>query len=394
MIHSRLSFFILAIAGIACAQAQTPIVKINASTSECDVTANPGDPIFTFDASGNVLINGSMSGAGCGGSGGGTGTVSFAPFNPAPAPLAVSPTSITVGNSANLSYAAAYATSCNVTAGAGTLTTGTGSCPSVSISSAACSGTGSPVVCSNGNGSASEPTALDASSSCRYVLTATCNPGGVTSTASFTVNSASGGGGGDPGGNFGTTPAACTGGGAVASLDLAWQKNTTLIWLPGQGSTNISDATDYRNIYSFPTSPPSPQPWPSGSSGVKPTFGVNKNGFLALGFTVPSGTSGIAADYFNVNSGSQPVALTISECPGDFGQQGTHISTAYCKCDRTGCGGLVGYVGTAVGTCPLTIGKTYYLNIIDAGLPPAGSTTQPTSACAGSTCNAQVELTH
>ena len=55
LIRNILSF--LLIAGAACVQAQQPIVKINSDSlsTECDVTAAAGAPIFQLDATGNVL---------------------------------------------------------------------------------------------------------------------------------------------------------------------------------------------------------------------------------------------------------------------------------------------------------------------------------------------------
>ena len=164
-------------------------------------------------------------------------------------------------------------------------------------------------------------------------------------------------------------------------------------WQAGLPKTNVPDATDYRNLYSGPSGT-GQLPWPSASSGAKPVVDIAANQYLALGFVVPVGTStSIAPLYFNVGSASPLVAMTISECPGDFGQAGTHITSASCKSDRNG-GGLQTYLGTAAGTCHLTPGNTYYLNLIDSSLPVANGTTAPTTACQSGTCSAQVEITY
>ena len=77
-IRNILSF--LLVAGAACVHAQQPIVKINggSTASGCDVTAAAGAPIFQLDATGNVLVNGTINPVGCGApTGGGTNTPTF-----------------------------------------------------------------------------------------------------------------------------------------------------------------------------------------------------------------------------------------------------------------------------------------------------------------------------
>jgi hypothetical protein len=224
---------------------------------------------------------------------------------------------------------------------------------------------------------------MGSNTNCPYTVTANCS--GVTSAAILTVTTTAQGGG-----NFGTQPAACTAS-PVNTLGLTWQRSAMWTWQAGQAKTNVPDATDYRNIYSGPVGT-GQLPWPDGS-GVKPVVDIVANQYLALGFVVPAGTS-VSPFYFNVNSASQPVALTISECPGDFGQAGTHITSAFCKSNRTGSGGLQTFVGTQAGTCQLIPGNTYYLNMIDSSLPAANGTTAPATSCQGGTCSAQVEITY
>jgi hypothetical protein len=380
MSQYRYILFSLLFAGMTCAQAQTPIVKVNPGASECDVRANAGDPIFQLDATGNVIVTGTMTGAGCSTvSGGGTPTFGL---NPPASGVVINGGSSSVGAGSvatvPFTYQAYNAPSCTV----GQPTT-SGSCPAITAASGGCTGTGAQLGCAPTGATLSIPASLTAN--CSYSVTANCS--GVTSSAVLTVTTSGGGGG-----TFGTPPAACTGAGAPNPIGLIWQRTTAWTWLPGQGTVQGVDATDYRNIYSAPGG--GQQPWPSGSSGVKPTVTIAANNYLSIGFTVPSGATA-NPKYFNVNSGSQPVAVTISECPGDFGQAGTHITNAYCKSDRTGttAGGLQTFLGTQLGTCSLLVGHTYYLNFLDASLPTAGSTTQPTSACTSGTCGAQVEMT-
>jgi hypothetical protein len=372
----------LLFASVSFAQAQ-PIVKINPGASECDVTAKAGDPIFQLDATGNVIVTGDMSGS-CGTPTGG-GTPTFG-FNPPAAGLKINGGSATVAagsvTSVPFTYQAYNAPSCTV----GQPTT-TGSCPAVTATGGACTGSGAQLGCSPSAATLSIPTAanMGSNTSCGYTVTANCS--GVTSAAVMTVTTNVSGGG-----SFGTQPAACTSS-PVNTLGLTWQRSAMWTWQAGLTKTNEPDATDYRNFYSGPVGT-GQLPWPSASSGAKPVIDIAANQYLALGFVVPAGTSlSIAPFYFNVNSASQPVAISVSECPGDFGQQGTHITSSACKSDRTGSGGLQTYLGTAAGTCHLTPGATYYLNMIDSALPVANGSTAPATACQSGTCSAQVEIT-
>jgi hypothetical protein len=198
-------------------------------------------------------------------------------------------------------------------------------------------------------------------------------------------------------GAFSTVPPQCMGAGAVANIGLNWQKSTTRNWLPNFPSESISDATNYQKSYTYPVSA-ALLPWPTLSSGGKPVFSISNNSYLAMGFTVPQSASGYAAKYFNVGSLAPLAAFSISECPGDFGQAGTHITNQYCKSDRVGgnAGGLGAYVGTATGNCSLQVGKTYYLNVAHIDVPAVGSTANTQSVCLSGTCQsqqAQLEMT-
>ena len=382
MSQYRYILFSLLFVGMTCAQAQ-PIVKINPGASECDVTAKAGDPIFQLDATGNVIVTGDMSGS-CGSTGGGQPTFGF---NPPAAGLKINGGSATVAagsvTSVPFTYQAYNAPSCTV----GQPTT-TGSCPAITATSGGCTGSGPQLGCSpSASAALSIPTvaSMGSNTTCGYTVTANCS--GVTSAAVMTVSAQTTGGG-----NFGAQPAACLAS-PVNGLGLTWQRSAMWTWQAGQPKTNVADATDYRNIYSGPTGT-GQLPWPSGSSGVKPVVDIAANQYLAMGFVVPAGTSlSIAPIYFNVGSASPLVAMTISECPGDFGQAGTHITSQYCKSDRNS-GGVQTYLGNQAGTCHLTPGNTYYLNMIDSSLPAANGTTAPATACQTATCSAQVEMTY
>ncbi|HZX91982.1 MAG TPA: hypothetical protein VFE67_15195 [Rudaea sp.] len=387
MSQYRYILFSLLFVGITCAQAQ-PIVKINPGASECDVTAHAGDPIFQLDATGNVIVTGDMSGS-CGTSSGAT-QATFG-FNPPASGVKINGGSASVAagsvTSVPFTYQAYNAISCSV----GQPTT-VGSCPAITATNGGCTGTGAQLGCSPPSSAAlSIPTvaSMGTNTSCNYTVTANCSGGtGASNFATLTVTAASGGGGG---GSFGTQPAACTAS-PVNPIGLTWQRSAMWTWQAGQPKTNVTDATDYRNIWSGPVGT-GQLPWPGASPGIKPVVDIAANQYLAMGFVVPAGLS-IAPLYFNVGSASPLVAMTISECPGDFGQAGTHITSQWCKSDRND-GGVQTLLTAGTGPqCHLTPGKTYYLNLIDSTLPAANGTTAPASACISGTCSAQVEMTY
>jgi hypothetical protein len=179
------SFLLFYFAATACTCAQS-VVKINAGPNECDVTnPPPGEQTFVIDASGNLLMNGTLSGPGCGNSCAPQ-DVRFAPYNPAPQGLTIQPSTVAAGTLASvpLFYNAVAATSCSV----GTPTT-TGTCPAVTASNGSCTGIGPSLMCSPVGATVSIPTsaALGANVSCSYTVTARCFPGSVTSATTFTV---------------------------------------------------------------------------------------------------------------------------------------------------------------------------------------------------------------
>ena len=229
----------------------------------------------------------------------------------------------------------------------------------------------------------------DGFTSCTSTVTTVCQPGNVTGSAHISLTP--GVTPPDPppdGGGFNTVPAACLN---VASIG-NWQKTTRTNWLPNLPASTV-DSTDYRNIFSPPGS--GQVAWPSASSGSKPVLSILAGSYQALGFTMPQGIT-VYPMYSNVNSISQPVSMSISECPGDFGQAGTHITNSYCKSNRTGAtgGGIQTYTKVQVGTCTLVAGKTYWMNMIAADLPPANSTTPPATTCIGASCTAQIFISY
>ena len=381
-IRNILSF--LLIAGVACVHAQQPIVKINggSTASGCDVTAAAGAPIFQLDATGNVLVNGTINPVGCGApTGGGTNTPTFG-LNPPASGVVINGGSTTVAAdsaaSVPFTYQAYYADSCSV----GTPTT-TGTCPAIGASNASCTGSGTSKSCAPAGATLSIPTsaAMGTNTACAYTVKATCLPGSVTSTAVLNVTKPDSG---DP---------VCS---ALVPVKTAsganWTQvtgNTSVKY--GDGSTASKNATDYVSVWSYPGSTVA---WP-GNSGLstRPTASVNF--YFAEKFTVP--TDGSVTGHPNwawsgsgINSNA---SIAISQCPGDFGQAGT-VTTTGCKVGQgQSASGLTAIVSdTQTGSfCSLKPGKNYYLNILPMAPLPVSNVS--TSSCSG-TCTPWFGTTH
>jgi len=358
-VRNILSF--LLIAGAACVHAQQPIVKINSDSlaTECDVSAAAGAPIFQLDATGNVLVKGTMSGQGCGGVAPPPANSPTFGLNPAPSALVINGGQGVVAGSVasvSLTYRAYYATTCTV----GALTT-TGTCPAVSASNAGCSGTGSPVSCSPTNATVSVPStaSMGTNTTCTYTGTANC--GGAVSSANLVVTSTPTQGG--------DIPIECNSLATIhTSTGAAWNRLTTgTSVMYGDGTTATRDPTDYVSVWSYGAGQ---QPWPGETSTVRPTILANL--YLAQKFVTPSDTS-LAPKWSWTGSGlNSNFAVTISMCPGDFGQTGTQL-TAGCKINQSqSSNGLTAHIAaTQQGSaCTINPGKTYYLNVLpDASLP-------------------------
>ncbi len=323
------------------------------------------------------------SGQACAGAGAISNAVTFS-LNPAPAPLAIYPNPINAGtgtgSSATVAYSALYASSCSVSSSAGTPTpSGSGNCPAVSLANTACSGIGSPLNCS-ASGAVTESTALAGPSSCNYSLTATCNPGGVSSSATLTVVSSGGGGVG--------IPPSCQN---LASIGTGipgqyWSQVVTTKVKFGDGATASNvDATSYVAVWDYPGTN---VPWP-GSSGLttRPTAAVYQ--YFSEQFVVPrdgsvTGHPNWALSGSGINANA---SMTISTCPGDFGQTGTHLTGATgCKVDMSSSSsGLTAFVSAsqAGSYCALAPGGTYYFNILPMANLPINDVS--TTSCNG-TC--------
>jgi len=126
-------------------------------------------------------------------------------------------------------------------------------------------------------------------------------------------------------------------------------------------------------------------PWPGELSPGPQAITINTNGYIALQFTA---TGSHAGTYLSQPSAGQAnTSITISTCPGDF------RTTAVAGALADGCFVSIGRTatvslpwdtdpnGTSAGTCHLTPGKVYFLNIANVVLtdPPA----HPVQSCRG-----------
>jgi hypothetical protein len=378
-IRNILSF--LLIAGVACVHAAQPIVMINGGSqaSGCDVAADAGAAIFQLDATGNVLVNGTIRGTGCGTVSGGTNTPTFGPV-PAPAGVVINGgSSVQAGTAASVSltYLALYASSCNV----GTPTT-TASCPAITAN-ANCAGSGSPLSCSPANGTVSVPTvaSMGANTSCTYTATANCG-GGVTSQGSLVVTSTPTGGGGD-------VPPGCTNLSTIRnSAGVAWSRitNNTSVMFGDNVVVNGVDPKDYVTVWSYPGT--GSVPWP-GNLGLQTRVYTMPYQYISEKFVVPSDGS-VTSNPSWAFSGSglnTNWSLTVSTCPGDFGQTGTQITQTACKVNQGhSSSGMKAKVSATpvTGFCSLAPGQTYYFNVLPSAVLPVNNVS--TSDCTSGTC--------
>ena len=145
------------------------------------------------------------------------------------------------------------------------------------------------------------------------------------------------------------------------------------------------DPTDYLSQWTYPGQTPF---WP-GSSGLttRPT-GAAKNMYFAEKFlvTAAAGRPNWAQSGSGINANA---SLTISVCPGDFGQTGTQLTTG-CRTDiSNSSGGLTSIVSATQvgGFCSLKPGGVYYLNFLPMANLPAVLTGAAISSCDASVCS-------
>lgn len=352
---------------VECAQAQTTVNITMPNSSTCTYTTGPvtSNPVVPGQL--QATASGS-TGAGCGSS---AGSVSFGPASP------LAPATQTLGNgggAANLTFQAVNATQCtgSITgATGGTFTNGTTLCSGAACSSAV-----------------SVPATFPANSSQTtdnvYTITATCTGAGSSqamSAATVTVshipiqvvgacqktitNSA--------GGLF-SSPLT----GAKLSIDYLRQTN---------GGLKLVDTSLFSNIFEIA--------WP-GNYNDNIVISLPTNQYISAQFTTP-------ANFFNPSQTNFPTNLY-----GEYSVGETQFSANYSMTISTSCGDFSAPGGgstvvpgcrvinannsnpsfmawTGSGSCMLSAGQTYYLNIINANV----SNVTPTGGTATSTANSK-----
>lgn len=297
----------------------------------------------------------------------------FTPLDPAPSPAQLTPQSVVAGSSLNLGYSANYATSCAVSQVG---------CTGLVFAASDCTGSGPQGRCA-ATGAVVVPSTTPA---CTSTITVTCQPGNVTSATTLAV--AAGGGPTPP-------PVVTCDGLARLPTGTAGQYWTRVLKASvkfGDGTVATGrDATDYLSMWTYPGNTPS---WP-GNSGVstRPT-GAAPNMYFSEKFVVSAtGRPQWAWSGSGINSN---FSVTISACPGDFGQTGTQITTG-CRTDSNrSSGGLLAWVSqTQAGSiCSLKPGGVYYLNLLPMAHLPDTLTGGAISTCNASPCSPWVGMTN
>lgn len=154
-------------------------------------------------------------------------------------------------------------------------------------------------------------------------------------------------------------------------------------------------SNDFSSIFGVTAASQTTVPWPGVSNGLQ-FLTLTANYYLAIPFT----PSGVHSGSFKSqpSAGQINASITISTCPGDF--RTTAVPGVLgANCFRSLSGGVNTTVawdtnpnGTAPGTCHLTPGTPYYLNIIQAPLTDATSppSTRPVTRCGDGNCQAAI----
>jgi hypothetical protein len=380
IIMQRLLIAALLLSACAGLQAQTTINVTLPNSTACTyttgpITSNPAVP-------GQLLATASgLTGTGCGGGGSGSGGVNFGPASPL-LPATQSIASATTGESASLSFQPVNATSCSGSISPSTGTTYTGSCNSASACSTAQSVT------------ATFPYNASTTTSVNYTVTASCVGAGsqtpVTSQAAVTVKAYV------PVGS-GSCPAVIPGStGSIASYSSAGK--LPVFYYGITGGLRSTDTTLFSVLYE--------ETWP-GVAGQNLYISMPTNQYVSAAFTVPTTfftAAGAPAlnfgDYTITQSAySAPISMTISTVCGDFAPPSsgsTVVSGCYVDAGTTSNNTFLQWRNS--GSCTLTAGSSYYLNIINAdvsGLTAGGGgkavSTSTTAACPANVCTDPIQ---
>ncbi|HZP65677.1 MAG TPA: hypothetical protein VFB32_05155 [Rudaea sp.] len=364
---------VLSVAAVP-ALAQTTINITMPNNTSCTYTTGP----ITSNATPGQLqaTATSSTGTGCGG-GTSTSAVSFGPASQ----LAASPTTISnTGGTSTLSFQVVNATSCtgSISGAAG------GSFPGgTSLCNGNCTGLKSFQVSLPANSSQTTDNVYTVTASC--IGSAGGNP--VTSQANVTVS-------------HGVVQSSCPT--IQSSVQGATYTqltgNFTEIINFNNQNPKVVDATSYNSIFQTTV-------WPGVSANNYYSLPLPTNKYISAQFTVPANyfTAANAPNplygYYGLNeTGDQAsVSLTISSTCGDFSSPSAQGSTVVAGCfgthnlPITPSSGVLQWNRT--GSCVLTSGQTYYLNIIPANvtnvLPGGAGTATPvdTSGCVSGVCS-------
>jgi hypothetical protein len=235
------------------------------------------------------------------------------------------------------------------------------------------------------NGTVSAPASFTNASTTTnavYNVAVTCTGAGspATSTATITV----------PFTISHTTPG-CTNPPVIASANTVVANfsrltgNLSVSYFGGGFST--VDVTSFGSIYQ--TSNPVSYDWPGAKNSI-PDFSLPTNKYISAEFLVPPGymagaPAGIYGEYVVGESGySAPVSMTISTQCGDFSDPANYPASSVvpgCLANMAPADSFIAWQKS--GSCALTDGTTYFLNIVNADIrlvqPNGGGTAKSTS---------------
>jgi len=182
-----------------------------------------------------------------------------------------------------------------------------------------------------------------------------------------------------------TTATTVSQGSCVAPSGVTRQTSAKLDY-NGIGVSGV-DVTQFKKIFGYTGSTTTYTDWPGVYNQQSGPF-IGKNQYIAAQFTVPSNKSNVWGRYQIIQQGgtTSRASITISTSCGDLSATANAISP-YCVLDDGGANASVTWSTYASndslgdGTCRLTPGQTYYLNILMA---PLSTPTQ--SFCETNTC--------
>lgn len=183
-----------------------------------------------------------------------------------------------------------------------------------------------------------------------------------------------------------TTTASAVDTSCAGPSGLTRQTTGRVVHISGNVNRNNVDLTKFENVFGYQGTA-NMKLWP-GVLNLQAMPTINSNQFVALKFTVPANFAINTGGYMGVaeTNTQSPVTISYSTVCGDFSVP--NPISVKCQIDNGGTGSqmLWGYYATGSGayngSCHLTPGQTYYMNIMTA---PLGNPTQ--SSCGAASCN-------